>query len=138
MPSTPWFPRARIARACPTRRLSAGSAKLAELSSTLPSCGLSSPSRRRKCPLSLPPPARRFPQPCRTLTQPLLAWGGVEPSVYLTGFSMVFPLFFAPIFTLTRWDEPDWPSQDWPPCDLPPRVLAALVSPEIVGRKGLA
>jgi len=45
---------------------------------------------------------------------------------------MVFPLFFAPIFTLTRWDEPDWLLHDWAPCDLPPRVQAAWVSPENV------
>jgi hypothetical protein len=51
---------------------------------------------------------------------------------------MVSLLFFAPIFTLTRWDEPDWPLHDRAPCDLPPRVLAALVSPEIIDSKGLA
>jgi hypothetical protein len=51
---------------------------------------------------------------------------GLEAGIYLSEFSIVFPLFFPLTFTLTRWDEPDWPSHDWPPYDLPPRGIGGV------------
>src|SRR6266403_5199135 len=113
MRSMPWFPPALIARVCPTKKPCAGSLKRAEPSSTPLLSGLSSPLRRRKCPLSSPPPGHRFPQPCRHLDLSL-HWRevGPEAGIYPNEISIVSPLFLHPIFTLTRWDEPDWPSHD--------------------------
>src|SRR5882724_83850 len=81
MRSTPWFLPAPIAKACPTKKPCAGSPKPVELSLTPSSSGLSSPSRRRRCPPYSLPPALRFPQPCRHRSPAPLARGRVTRSV---------------------------------------------------------
>src|SRR6267378_1713583 len=65
MPSTPWFPPAPIARASPIKRRCAGSTRPVGPSSTRSSSSLSFLLRRRKCPLSSPLLAPRFPPPSR-------------------------------------------------------------------------
>src|SRR5882724_8874239 len=97
MRSTPWFLPAPIAKACPTKRLCGGSMSQVVLSLTLLSSGLSSLSRKRKCPPSSPPPALRFPQPCKPLCQAAAGeslWNQVFTLENFPGF----PLYFCPRF----------------------------------------
>src|ERR1700719_5002282 len=65
MLSMPWFLLVPIAKACRTRKRYAGSTRPVAGSLTLFSFSPSSPSRNQKCPLSSPPPARRFHPPCK-------------------------------------------------------------------------
>src|SRR6267143_1542030 len=65
MLSMPWFLLVPIAKACPTRKRYAGSTRPVALSLTLWLSSPSSPSRNQKCHQSSPPPARRFPPPCK-------------------------------------------------------------------------
>src|SRR6266850_598635 len=107
MRSTPWFLPAPIAKACPTKRLCGGSMSQVVLSLTLLSSRPFSPSRKPKCPQSSPPPAHRFPQPCRHIAiTPVQRSGGVgseearqatlKSGIYPNEFSIVSPLFFLP------------------------------------------
>src|SRR5436309_11831246 len=65
MPLMRWFPLVPIEKDYHTKKRCAGSTRPVALSLTLWSLSPSSPSRNQKCPRSSPPPARRFPQPCK-------------------------------------------------------------------------
>src|SRR5437868_6290815 len=65
MPLMPWFHLVLIEKVCHTKKPFAGSTRQVAVSLTLLSSSPSSPSRNQKCPLSSPPPARRFHQPCK-------------------------------------------------------------------------
>src|SRR6266404_6244975 len=89
MPLTPWSLPAPIARACPTKRRCADSTRPVGPSSTRSSSSPSFLLRKRKCPLSSPLPAPRFPPPSRHF-----AFSGV----YLGNFPGFSLYFFASFF----------------------------------------
>src|SRR5712664_3664958 len=99
MRSTPWFLPAPIAKACPTKKPCAGSPKRVELSLTPSSSGLSSPSRRQRCPPYSPPLAHRFPPPCRPTAKASagkLVWNQVFTLENFPGFPLYFYARFFP------------------------------------------